>query len=128
MAGATAQIRTKPVPKPGTFRVLIGRHQDDGPVGCGCDDCLRSTEAELKANGGRSKHHIYRAREPGDPADFDGDLVESRSDLELKLNRGPGSRKFERVVTDQHPNHDPDRQRLIDENTELRRRLEALEN
>lgn len=65
----------------GKFRVLIGAHLDDGPAGCECKGC-----ADPMSPG---KNHRYEQ----------GDIVESRGDLEKRFN-AVNSRKFERVGAD----------------------------
>ena len=65
---------------------MVGLHIGKGPDGCACDSCV--------ATGG--KDHVYSARSPGDPPDYDNDIIDSPSDL-TKHNHGPLSIKFERI-------------------------------
>lgn len=93
---ATAVKSTKKPEQGGVFRVLIGEHVGYGPAGCECDACLKTPVDERQRLGGRGKNHRYRARLPSDSENWDGDLIESEFDLELRFNQG-FSRKFARV-------------------------------
>jgi hypothetical protein len=112
---ATA-VRRKPETKGGLFRLLIGDHVGWGPPGCECDDCLKTPEAERRANGNRGKDHRYRARfyhpqkgrfenpdtgaEIKEPGDYDNDVIDSPTDLEKHNGPHPSLRKFARVGSD----------------------------
>ena len=85
---ASALARKNPVETGGTFRILIGTHLGDGPAGCECDACLNSA----------GKNHRYEAFDPRRHTQpYDNDIIDSKVDLELRFNRGPMSKKFERV-------------------------------
>jgi hypothetical protein len=92
---ATA-IKSKRVKEEGgLFRILVGIHLGKGPEGCECPNCEQTVE--IKGVPVRGTNHIYRARSPLDPPEYDGDLIQSDVDMEQRHNRGAGSRKFERV-------------------------------
>lgn len=96
---AVKPVRKRPKENGGKFRILIGNHLGDGPVGCDCSDCYNS----------EGKNHLYRARRltslgpdmPADPQGYSGDIIQTEADLETRFNRGPNSRKFERIVDGQ---------------------------
>jgi hypothetical protein len=93
--------------KGGKFRIVIGIHIGDGPASCECENC----------SGDNRSNHIYRAREPGDPPEYTGDIIESKQDLCLRCNHGPFSTKYERI----------DEARDWQSNEEARRPDETLE-
>ena len=78
--------------KGGKFRVLVGAHIDQGPQGCDCDACTVS--------GG--KNHVYK----------EGDVVDSKLDLDERFNQGPHSRKFERLHEQSQTSQTPSQQPL----------------
>ncbi len=71
----------------GTFRIIVGLHLGQGPVGCDCDQCKY----------GNSANHNYRARGKNDPEDYTGDIIETPVDLCARFNAGPSATKYERV-------------------------------
>jgi len=94
---ATAIKKVKVKEQGGTFRLLVGDHLDFGPPGCECEDCLRSGGRDHRY---QAKRYNQQTGEPIDGPDYDGDLIESKHDLEARFNKGPFSRKFERVYQD----------------------------
>jgi len=92
---ATAYKSKKQAEQGGLFRVLIGLHFGKGPDGCECPNCEQTVDIAGKPV--RGTNHVYRARTPLDPPDYDGDLIQSDVDMEQRHNHGAGSRKFERV-------------------------------
>lgn len=92
---ATAMKSKRPAEQGGQFRILIGDHIGKGPDGCECDDCLRT-------NGTDHRYTARRYSNTGDaldPENYDNDLIDSPVDLVARHNKGPNSRKFERVQT-----------------------------
>ncbi len=92
---ATAIKSKKVEEQGGLFRIVVGLHFGQGPEGCECPNCEQTVD--IKGQPVRGTNHMYRARSPLDPPDYDGDLIQSDRDLVKRHNRGAGSIKFERV-------------------------------
>lgn len=86
----------------GKFRILVGEHLGQGPLGCECASCLRSEgkdhryKAALRGRDGLLLHPDTRKPIDGDNP-YDGDIIDSLVDLSARFNQGPSSLKFERL-------------------------------